>query len=140
MWRVYGQCVGLHFLQVCKVPDEIVCCFAVLAHAYTAPSAAMLPAWSDSPPSAHEGSPLLYPGWADSADGALTAAAASDHSPNSPLPSVSEEEPSVHSMRSGHGGTVRLFAAEHCWRQLLQKCRICVQLCTPCMIPMVVIV
>ncbi|KAK9917571.1 hypothetical protein WJX75_005896 [Coccomyxa subellipsoidea] len=78
----------------------------VLAHAYTAPSAAMLPAWSDSPPSAHEGSPLLYPGWADSADGALTAAAASDHSPNSPLPSVSEEEPSVHSMRSGHSGTV----------------------------------
>ncbi len=73
----------------------------MLAHAYTAPCAEMLLTWSGSPPYAHEGSPLLTPGSADSADGLLAAAAASDNSPSSPLPSVSEEEPSVHSTRDG---------------------------------------
>ncbi|CAL8463743.1 g3277 [Coccomyxa elongata] len=70
----------------------------VLAHAYTAPVAAIMSAWSSSPPSMTEGSPLLEPGSADSTDAPLAAAAAAaDNAPASPLPSVSEEEPSVHS-------------------------------------------
>lgn len=50
-----------------------------------------------------EGSPLLDPGSADSADTPLAAAAtAAENSPASPLPSVSEEEPSAGSAHSAH--------------------------------------
>ena len=87
---------------------------AVLAHAYTAPVAAIMSAWSSSPSGLTEGSPLLEAGSAGSTDAPLAAAvAAADNAPASPLPSVSEEEPSVHSAISVHSaaGARDAFAA-----------------------------